>query len=152
MLKHVHNLKNDLREKGWWKRETPEVSQTSFLRSENSDAEFGFKFDKWSHVINVPFNKTLFLEFVSKKTRTGSLFVRIVSRLLNQTTLIINMGELGRIGKRNSRSLKIPPVRPSIDGLKRVLSRKDWIQTLNLPWIWKKFYSSYCRYHLYHFP
>ena len=46
MLKHVHNLKNDLREKGWWKRETPEVSQTSFLRSENSDAEFGFKFDK----------------------------------------------------------------------------------------------------------
>ena len=46
MLKHVHNLKNDLREKGWWKRKTPEVSQTSFLRSENSDAEFGFKFDK----------------------------------------------------------------------------------------------------------
>ena len=46
MLKHVHDLKNDLREKGWWKRETPEVSQTSFLRSENSDAEFGFKFDK----------------------------------------------------------------------------------------------------------
>ena len=46
MLKHAHNLKNDLREKGWWKRETPEVSQTSFLRSENSDAEFGFKFDK----------------------------------------------------------------------------------------------------------
>ena len=46
MLKHVHDLKKDLREKGWWKRETPEVSQTSFLRSENSDAEFGFKFDK----------------------------------------------------------------------------------------------------------
>ena len=33
MLKHVHDLKNDLREKGWWERETPEVSQTSFLRS-----------------------------------------------------------------------------------------------------------------------
>jgi len=44
------------------------------------------------------------------------------------------MGELGRIGKRNSRSLKIPPVRPSIDGLKRVLSRKEYSpQTLNLP-------------------
>ena len=27
-------------------RETPEFSQTSFLRIENSDAEFGFKFDK----------------------------------------------------------------------------------------------------------
>ena len=45
MLKHVHNLKNDLREKGWWKRETLEVSQTSFLRSENSDAELRFKFE-----------------------------------------------------------------------------------------------------------
>ena len=38
MLKHVHDLKKDLREKGWWERETPEVSQTSFLSSENSDA------------------------------------------------------------------------------------------------------------------
>ena len=46
MLKNVHDLKKDLRENGWWERETPEVSQTSFLRSENSDAEFGFKFEK----------------------------------------------------------------------------------------------------------
>ena len=45
MFKHVHDLKKDLREKGWWERETPEVSQTSFLRSENSDAELGFKFE-----------------------------------------------------------------------------------------------------------
>ena len=45
MLKHVHDLKKDLREKGWWERETPEFSQTSFLRSENSDAELGFKFE-----------------------------------------------------------------------------------------------------------
>ena len=45
MLKHVHDLKNDLREKGWWEKETPEISQTSFLRSENSDAELGFKFE-----------------------------------------------------------------------------------------------------------
>ena len=45
MLKHDHDLKNDLRENGWWERETPEVSQTSFLRSENSDAELGFKFE-----------------------------------------------------------------------------------------------------------
>ena len=45
MLTHVHDLKNDLREKGWWERETPEVSQTSFLRSNNSDAELGFKFE-----------------------------------------------------------------------------------------------------------
>ena len=36
MLKHVHDLKNDLRERGWWERETPEVSQTSFLRSHSS--------------------------------------------------------------------------------------------------------------------
>ena len=46
MLKHIHNLKKVLREKWWWERETPEFSQTSFLRSENSDAEFGFKFEK----------------------------------------------------------------------------------------------------------
>ena len=45
MLKQVHNLKNDLIEKGWGERESPEVSQTSFLRSENSDAELGFKFE-----------------------------------------------------------------------------------------------------------
>ena len=129
MLKHVHNFKNDLREKVWWERETSEFSQTSFLRSENSDAEFGFKFDKWSHVINVPFNKTLFLEFVSKKIRTGSLFVRTVSRLSNQTTLIINMGELGKIGRRNSLSLIIPPVDHSKDGLFWFLIRKDNCRT-----------------------
>ncbi len=45
MLKHVHDLKNEIREKGWWERNSPEVSQTSFLRSENSDAELGFKFE-----------------------------------------------------------------------------------------------------------
>ena len=45
MLKHVHDLKKDLREKGWWKRETPEFFQTSFLRSEDSDVELGFKFE-----------------------------------------------------------------------------------------------------------
>ena len=45
MLKHGHDLKSDVRDKGWWERETPEVSQTSFLRSENSDAELGFKFE-----------------------------------------------------------------------------------------------------------
>ena len=49
MLKHVHDLKKTLREKGWWERESAEVSQTSFLRCENSDAKLGFKFEKfWS--------------------------------------------------------------------------------------------------------
>ena len=45
MLKHVHDLKNDLREKGWWEGETPEISQTSFLRSEDLDDELRFKFE-----------------------------------------------------------------------------------------------------------
>ena len=45
MLKHVHDLMKDLREKGGWERETPEVSQTSFLRSDESDAQLGFKFE-----------------------------------------------------------------------------------------------------------
>ena len=44
MLKHVHDLKNDLREMGRWERETPEVFQTSFLRGEYCDAELGFKY------------------------------------------------------------------------------------------------------------
>ena len=45
MLKHVYDLKNEIRENRWWDRTLPEVSQTSFLRSEDSDAELGFKFD-----------------------------------------------------------------------------------------------------------
>ena len=32
MLKHVHDLKNKIRENGWFQRDLPEVSQTSFLR------------------------------------------------------------------------------------------------------------------------
>ena len=36
MLKHVHDLKNEIREKGWWERETPEVSQNLLLRSHSS--------------------------------------------------------------------------------------------------------------------
>ena len=45
MLKHVHVPKNDLREKEWWEKESPEIPQTSFLRGENSDPELGFKFE-----------------------------------------------------------------------------------------------------------
>ena len=45
MLKHVHDLKNEIREKGWWERDTPEVSQISFLRSDESDGQLGFKFE-----------------------------------------------------------------------------------------------------------
>ena len=37
MLKHFHNLKNEIRENVWFQIDTPEVSQTSFLRSKNSD-------------------------------------------------------------------------------------------------------------------
>ena len=46
MLKHVHELKNELREKGCTQRDLPpEVHQTSFLRGDESDAQLGFKFD-----------------------------------------------------------------------------------------------------------
>ena len=46
MLKHVHDLKNDLREKGWTQRDLPpEVHQPSFLRGDESDAQLGFKFE-----------------------------------------------------------------------------------------------------------
>ena len=45
MLKHVHDLKKDLRERGWWERETQEVFQTLFLRGDNSDAELRLKFE-----------------------------------------------------------------------------------------------------------
>ena len=55
MLKHVHDLMKDLREKGWFQRESPEVSQTSFLRGENSDAELGFKFE-WLYLAYIAYN------------------------------------------------------------------------------------------------
>ena len=45
MFKLVHNLKNDLRENDWYERDKPEVYKTSFLRRDNSGAEFGFKFE-----------------------------------------------------------------------------------------------------------
>ena len=45
MLKHVHDLKIDMRENCWLERESPEVSQTSFLRSDESDGQLGFKFE-----------------------------------------------------------------------------------------------------------
>ena len=45
MLKHVHDLKKDLTEKGWVEGNSLEVSQASFLRREDSDAELGFKFE-----------------------------------------------------------------------------------------------------------
>jgi len=45
MLKHIHDLRNELREKGWMQRDSPEISQTSFLRGEDCDAELGFKFE-----------------------------------------------------------------------------------------------------------
>ena len=45
MSKHIHDLNNEIRENGWFHGENPEFSQTSFLRSENSDAELGFKLE-----------------------------------------------------------------------------------------------------------
>ena len=46
MFKQVHDLKKDLREKGWWERDSPEVSQTSFLRGKNSDGQLVFDYEK----------------------------------------------------------------------------------------------------------
>ena len=45
MLKHVHDLKNEMREKGWIERENIKIHQTSFLRSEEMDGQLGFKFE-----------------------------------------------------------------------------------------------------------
>ncbi len=36
ILKHVHDLKKDLREKDKWERDSPKVSQTLLLRSHSS--------------------------------------------------------------------------------------------------------------------
>ena len=44
MLKHIHDLKNGIRENGWIQRDSP-AEKTSFLRSEDSDAELGFKYE-----------------------------------------------------------------------------------------------------------
>ena len=46
MLKHVHDPKNEMREKGWTQRDIPpEVHQPSFLRGDESDTQLGFKFE-----------------------------------------------------------------------------------------------------------
>ena len=45
MLKHVHDFKNDLREKGWTLRESPEVSQISFLRTDLGEDEVSNRFE-----------------------------------------------------------------------------------------------------------
>ena len=45
MLKHVYDLRNELREKGWVQRESLEVHQPPFLRGDESDAQLGFKFE-----------------------------------------------------------------------------------------------------------
>ena len=45
MLKHIHKLQQELSENGWSQKESPEVFQTSFLRSEESDAQLGFQFE-----------------------------------------------------------------------------------------------------------
>ena len=45
MLNHIYILKQELSEKGWSQKESPEVFQTSFLRSEESDAQLGFQFE-----------------------------------------------------------------------------------------------------------
>ena len=41
ILKHVHDHMNEIRGNGWFQRESTEVSQTSFLRNEESDAQLG---------------------------------------------------------------------------------------------------------------
>ena len=43
MLKHIHQIRRDLREKRWIQRDPPEITQTSFLRSK--DSILGFKFE-----------------------------------------------------------------------------------------------------------
>ena len=45
MLKHIHDLKNEVRENGWIECESPQIRQQSFLRSEESDGQLGFKFE-----------------------------------------------------------------------------------------------------------
>ena len=37
MLKQVHDLENKIRENWWFQRDTPEVSQTSFLSSKEME-------------------------------------------------------------------------------------------------------------------
>ena len=37
MEKHIHDFNKDLRENGWWERETPEVFQSSIMMIHSSD-------------------------------------------------------------------------------------------------------------------
>ena len=60
MLKHIHELKNELREKGWTQRDLPpEVHQPSFLRGDESNAQLGFKFEWNLFIFTYTFTSTL---------------------------------------------------------------------------------------------
>ena len=53
ILKQVHELRNELREKGWTQRDLPpEVHQPSFLRGDESDAQLCFKFE-WTYLSDI---------------------------------------------------------------------------------------------------
>ena len=55
MLKQVHELRNELREKGWTQRDLPpEVHQPSFLRSDESDAQLGSSLIEREHPSEKP--------------------------------------------------------------------------------------------------
>ena len=46
MLKQVHLLKNELRDKGWSESDPPKITQPSFLRTDLEEDELSFKFEK----------------------------------------------------------------------------------------------------------
>ena len=45
ILKHVHDLKNEIRENEWLQRESPEVHQPPYLKGDESDAQLRFTFE-----------------------------------------------------------------------------------------------------------
>ena len=65
MLKHVHEIKKDLREMGWIERESPEVSQISFLRTDLGEDEVSNRFE-WGRIY-CRFDSHIRNHFLSKK-------------------------------------------------------------------------------------
>ena len=54
MLKHVHDLKNEIREKGWWERDTPKVSKPPSYEVMNPMVNLGSSLSKESTSSNTP--------------------------------------------------------------------------------------------------
>ena len=83
MLKHIHKLKQELSEKGWSQKESPEVFQTSFLRSESRMLNWDFNLSESNGVR--PQSKLIPFSFLPMKSKPVLKEIQAISFDLDDT-------------------------------------------------------------------